>query len=118
VLAAIVVGDALWMGLPLVTCRGGSFASRVAWSVVRVAGLPELATDSIEGYAALALRIATDPAFHASLKGKLHQARSTCPLFDADRFKCYLETALVSAWQRWQDGAKPQTFRVEASPFC
>jgi len=40
------------MGIPLVTCRGGSFASRVAWSVVRVAGLPELATDSIEGYAA------------------------------------------------------------------
>src|SRR5262249_23550831 len=59
--AHTTASDALWMGLPIVTCKGNTFAGRVAASVLDAAGLPELVTESLEGYEALALRFARDP---------------------------------------------------------
>jgi len=59
--AHTTASDALWMDVPMVTCRAHAFAGRVAASVVAAAGAPELATTTLEEYEALALRLATEP---------------------------------------------------------
>jgi predicted O-linked N-acetylglucosamine transferase (SPINDLY family) len=58
--AHTTASDALWAGLPLITCRGESFAGRVAASLLNAIGLPELVTNSLEDYKALALQLAQD----------------------------------------------------------
>src|SRR5262245_40310087 len=83
--------DALWAGLPVLTCRGSSFASRVGASLLQAAGLPELVTASLEAYEALAKELAGTPALLGSIRRKLEQNRLTCPLFDTDRFRRHLE---------------------------
>ena len=69
--AHTTANDALWAGLPVLTCLGESFAGRVAASLLNAVGLPELITRSLEEYEALALRLAQDPVLLASLKAKL-----------------------------------------------
>lgn len=85
--------DALWAGLPLLTCAGGTFAGRVAGSLLHAAGLPELVTRSLIDYEALALQLARDPRRLAELRQRLALARGTAPLFDTDRFRRHLEAA-------------------------
>ena len=84
--AHTTASDALWSGLPLITCRGQTFAGRVAASVLCAAGLPELVTDSLEAYEALALRLAREPALLQSFRDRLAQTRATSTLFDSDHF--------------------------------
>jgi predicted O-linked N-acetylglucosamine transferase (SPINDLY family) len=83
--------DALWAGLPVLTRRGAAFASRVASSLLCAAGLPELVTESWDGYEAMALALARDPARLSGLRRKLALARGTAPLFDTPRFTRDLE---------------------------
>ena len=107
--------DALWAGLPVVTCTGRSFASRVAGSLLHAIGLPELITHSLEDYAALARKLATDPAALAEVRAKLARNRSTSPLFDTDRLRRHIEAAYETMWQRHQRGEPPASFAVEMS---
>ena len=58
--AQATAADALWMGLPVVTCLGSAFVGRVAASLLRAAGVPELISHSLDEYEALALRLALD----------------------------------------------------------
>ena len=83
--------DALWNGLPVLTCRGDSFAGRVGASLLAAAGLPELIAEDRTGYEALALKLARNPATMAALKQKLIANRATAPLFDMTRFTRDLE---------------------------
>jgi protein O-GlcNAc transferase len=83
--------DALWAGLPVVTCRGTAFAGRVAASLLTAAGLPELITENAADYEALALALARDPARLRALREKLASARATAPLFDTPRLARDLE---------------------------
>jgi predicted O-linked N-acetylglucosamine transferase (SPINDLY family) len=83
--------DALWIGTPLVTCRGQSFAGRVASSLLNADGVPELATDNLKDYEELALRLAGDPEGLKSLRLKLEDNRAAQPLFDTDRFRRNIE---------------------------
>jgi predicted O-linked N-acetylglucosamine transferase (SPINDLY family) len=83
--------DALWAGLPVLTCRGGSFAGRVAASLLHAVGLPELVTKTPEDYEALAVALARDPARLKALKDKLAANRAASPLFDTPRFARNLE---------------------------
>jgi predicted O-linked N-acetylglucosamine transferase (SPINDLY family) len=107
--------DALWIGLPLVTCEGGTFAGRVASSVLRCAGLPELVTQSLDDYEALALRLAREPAALGEIKDKLKQNRTASPLFDTQRFCGNLERAYTAMWERHMRGDAPSHFSVTAS---
>jgi predicted O-linked N-acetylglucosamine transferase (SPINDLY family) len=84
--AHTTASDALWAGLPVVTCLGETFAGRVAASLLKAVGLPELITTSLEDYEALALKLAREPLLLASIKAKLARNRDTCPLFDTARF--------------------------------
>jgi protein O-GlcNAc transferase len=107
--------DALWAGLPVVTCQGNSFAGRVGASMLKAAGLPELVTASLEDYESLALKLATDPALLPTIRHKLENNRSSCPLFDSDRFRRHVETAYQTMWDIHQRGESPRSFYVEPS---
>ena len=78
--------DALWMGLPVLTRSGRTFAARMAGSLLNALDLPELITTTLPDYEARAIEIATQPAFHADLKQRLLAGRKTSPLFDMPRF--------------------------------
>src|SRR5205085_10291466 len=69
--AHTTASDSLWMGLPLVTCPGQTFQSRVAASLLHAIGLPELVTASLAEYEALAEALARNPERLAALKAKL-----------------------------------------------
>lgn len=110
--AHATASDALWAGLPLVTCVGSSFAARVAASLLTAIGLPELVTGNLADYEALALGLALDPPSLAAVKAKLAQGRAASPLFDIDRCRRHLESAYRTMWQRHQRGEPPASFAV------
>jgi predicted O-linked N-acetylglucosamine transferase (SPINDLY family) len=106
-------GDALWMGLPVLTCQGEAFAGRVAASLLHAVGLPELITSSREDYEALALKLARDPAWLAEIRTALARNRDAYPLFNTDRFARHIEAAYATMWDIWQRGEAPKSFSVE-----
>ncbi|MFO1322773.1 MAG: tetratricopeptide repeat protein [Burkholderiales bacterium] len=110
--AHTTASDALWAGLPVVTCLGRTFAGRVAGSLLRAVGLPELVTGTLEEYEAVALKLAREPESLAAVKGKLAANRLTQPLFDSERFCRQLESAYETMWARAQRGEPPQAFAV------
>jgi predicted O-linked N-acetylglucosamine transferase (SPINDLY family) len=81
-------------GLPLLTCRGEGFASRVAYSLLCAVGLPELATDSAQGYENMAVDLASTGGKLESIKLKLSDALIGAKLFDTQNFVCHFEFAL------------------------
>ena len=110
--AHTTASDALWAGVPVVTCLGQTFAGRVAASLLHAVGLPELVTKSLEEYEALALQLATEPVLLASIKQKLQQNRLTAPLFDSERFRRHIEAGYATMWEMQQRGEGPRSFRV------
>lgn len=92
--------DALWAGVPVLTCVGETFASRVAASLLHAAGLPELVAPDAVAYERLALALTEPGGPLPALRARLHAARDTCPLFDAPRFARAFEAALSALWQR------------------
>jgi predicted O-linked N-acetylglucosamine transferase (SPINDLY family) len=105
--AHTTASDAIWAGLPIVTCLGSAFPGRVAASLLRAAGLEELITLSLGDYETLTLRLAQDPILLASLKTKLARNRDTYPLFDTQRFTSHIEAAYRAAFERAQAGLPP-----------
>ena len=105
--------DALWAGLPVVTCSGQAFNARMSGSLLKTLGLPELITKSLEEYEALALKLAQDPASLTSIREKLALNRATRPLFDTARFTRHIEAAYEHMWESYQRGEKPQSFAVD-----
>jgi len=111
--AHTTASDALWAGLPVLTCLGSTFAARVAGSLLSAVGLTELITTSLEGYEVLALKLARDRSLLASLKNKLAHNRDTYPLFNTKRFTRHIEAAYTTMWQRHQMRETPQCFEVD-----
>jgi predicted O-linked N-acetylglucosamine transferase (SPINDLY family) len=93
--AHATAADALLAGLPVLTCKGTTFAGRVAASLLHAAGLPELVTESADAYETMALRLAGEPALLAGLKNRLAANRATNPVFDTARFTRNLEDAYL-----------------------
>jgi predicted O-linked N-acetylglucosamine transferase (SPINDLY family) len=96
--------DALWAGLPLLTCTGGTFAGRVAGSLLHAIGLPELVTHSLAEYQALALQLAGNPGRLSALRARLAANRMTASLFDTDRFRRHLESAYLQMLELRREG--------------
>lgn len=96
--------DALLAGLPVLTCSGQSFPSRVAGSLLQAAGLPELVTHTVADYEQLALALARDPDRLAALKARLVERQRDSALFDVDAFTRHLETAYLAMWRQSQLG--------------
>ena len=114
--AHTTASDALWAGLPVVTRRGGAFAGRVAASLLGAIGLPELVTDTLADYEALALKLATDKDALAAIRDKLARNRETQPLFDTKRTTRLLESAFVTMTERVRRGEGPESFAVPPLP--
>jgi predicted O-linked N-acetylglucosamine transferase (SPINDLY family) len=112
--AHTTASDALWAGVPVLTCLGTTFAGRVAASLLQAIGLPELVTISLKEYEALALKLADDPAFLLATKAKLARHREVYPLFDTARFTRHIEAAYLTMWERYQRGERPEAFTVAA----
>lgn len=104
--------DALWMGLPVLTCAGDTFASRIAGSLLRAAGMAELVTRHLDEYQQRALELAGDPAELQRLRQRLEASRATTPLFDTVAFVRDLENAYRTMWQRQENNLAPQSFSV------
>ena len=110
--AHTTASDALWAGVPVLTCFGQTFVGRVAGSQLHAIGLGELATETLADYEALALQLARDPDRLQALRRKLEQNRSSCPLFNADRLCRHTEAAYLTMWDRYQRGEPPTGFAV------
>ncbi|MCK7495385.1 MAG: tetratricopeptide repeat protein [Comamonadaceae bacterium] len=100
--------DALWVGVPIVTCRGRAFAGRVGASLLHAVGLPELVAESLAGYETLAHTLATDRAALAAVRAKLARLRAGCALFDTARFTRNLEAAFAGMWARHEQDWRPR----------
>jgi predicted O-linked N-acetylglucosamine transferase (SPINDLY family) len=105
--------DALWVGVPIVSLIGQSFAGRVGASVLNAVGLPELIANDPANYEALALKLARDSAALAAIKAKLVRQRDASALFDTARFTRHLEAAYLTMWERQQRGEAPASFAVD-----
>jgi predicted O-linked N-acetylglucosamine transferase (SPINDLY family) len=102
--AHTTASDALRMGLPVLTCIGSSFASRVAASLLNAVNLPELITTTQEQYESLAIELATKPEKLKIIKDMLAKNLPTAPLYDTPLFTRHLESAYLTMYDRYQRG--------------
>lgn len=110
--AHTTASDALWAGLPVLTCQGRGFPARVASSLLKAAGLPELITHGLAEYEARALALATHPPELAALRERLRRDGPGSPLFDTPRFARGIESAYRAMVDRWRQGLPPAPFAV------
>ncbi len=108
--------DKLWAGLPLVTRKGSSFASRVSESLLRALDMADLVTGSDRDYVALNVRLATDNALRTSMRERVSDNRFRAPLFDTKRFTRHLEMAFTLMVERAKEGLPPEAIDVPALP--
>jgi protein O-GlcNAc transferase len=110
--AHATASDALWAGLPILTCLGQTFAGSVAGSLLNAVGLPQLITTTPEAYEQTAIDLATHPEQLATIKRKLAEYRLTKPLFDTKLFTKNIEAAYTAIYMRHQAGLSPDHFVV------
>ena len=105
--------EALWCGVPVLTCMGGQFTGRVAASLLHALGVPELITTKLGAYEREALALARDPERLGALRAKVASNRTAAPLFDTPRYVRTYEAALVHMTALRDAGRAPEPFRVE-----
>jgi predicted O-linked N-acetylglucosamine transferase (SPINDLY family) len=106
--AHTTASDALYMGVPLLTLSGRSFASRVCGSLARSAGLSELVCGTAQEYVELAVNLGNNPERLASIRGKLNAEKATCTLFDTPLLVKHLEQLYRQMWADYQRGSLPE----------
>jgi predicted O-linked N-acetylglucosamine transferase (SPINDLY family) len=111
--AHTTAADALRAGVPVITMRGNTFASRVAASLLHAAELGQLAVETPEKYERLAIELAREPSGLGELKAHLGRVRATGRLFDPVQFCRHLEAAYLDVWARHARGEQPSTLWVE-----
>lgn len=104
--AHTTASDALWMNIPVITCPGLTFQSRVAGSLLHSLGLDELIMPDLTTYSATAISLARDSNMRNELKHKLKQQCQMEPLFDTKRFVANLEKAYLKMWENYQQHKK------------
>jgi len=110
--AGTTASDALWAGLPVLTCMGESFASRVAASLLNAIELTELITNSQHQYEATAIELAPNPTKLKAVKDKLQRNRLTTALFDTKLFTKNIEAAYTEMYKRYQNNSPPEHIYV------
>jgi protein O-GlcNAc transferase len=104
--------DALWMGCPLITFAGASNTARVAGSLLRAAGLPELVTFSLQEYGELARKFAANRGALRRLRERIEGTRLTNRLFNSAAVTRQIERAYETAWDIFESGGPPRDFDV------
>ena len=110
--AHTTASDALWVGVPVVTKMGKSFAARVAGSMLYSLEVPELVTTSEEEYESLALAIANNPVKLKNLKIKLANNRESASLFDSLKYTKNLEKAFKAVFNQFKNNFSATDFIV------
>jgi predicted O-linked N-acetylglucosamine transferase (SPINDLY family) len=111
--AHVTAIDALVAGVPVITLRGSSFASRVATSLLHGVQLPHLSVETADDYAQRAIELGREPAAIAELKAHLRRMQANAPLYDPKRFCRHLETAFVEISARHERGEAPSPLWVQ-----
>jgi predicted O-linked N-acetylglucosamine transferase (SPINDLY family) len=114
--AGATATDALWMGLPILTLIGESFASRVAASLIAAVGLGELITHTPQEYTELAIRLATNSDLLSTIRQRLADHLPGCQLFDSLQFTRNIESAYVAIYERHERGLAPMHLHVPPKP--
>jgi len=96
--------DALWMGVPVVTCPGETFASRQSLSHLSAVGLTETIARNLDEYVEIAVRLASNLPHLAELRAQLRDQMARSPLCDGPRFAADFLTLLRDVWRRWCAG--------------
>jgi predicted O-linked N-acetylglucosamine transferase (SPINDLY family) len=115
--AHTTASDSLWAGVPVVTCIGETFAGRVAASILKAVGLPELVVETSQAYEDLAIELATNREKLSGLRKKLADNLSTTPLFDTRRYTRNIESAYAEMHRRTQAGLAPEAIDLYTSIF-
>jgi len=115
--AHTTASDALWGGLPVLTCMGEAFASRVGASLLRAMNLPELVTESQAEFEQLAVELAHDAQRCQALRQRLQQNRMTAPLFNTHAYTRHLEAAYSAMVERYQAGLPPEHIQIARLPL-
>jgi len=110
--AGTTASDALWAGLPVLTCMGETFASRVAASLLTAIHLPELITTTLADYEALAIELGNHPNKLKAIKEKLAHNRLSTPLFNTPLFTRHIEAAYTEMYKRYQSDMPPDHIYV------
>jgi protein O-GlcNAc transferase len=110
--AGTTASDALWMGVPLLTCAGEAFAARMAGSLLHACGLGELVTHDLATYEARAVALARDGATLRDLRARVARVRADAPLFDTDRVGRSIEDAYLQMALRARRGEGPAPIHV------
>ena len=110
--AAATASLSLLMGLPVISCLGDTFGSRIGASLLNTVGLPELITTDLDHYQRLAVHLANNPDELQCYRDRLAENRLTSPLFDTPRFVRNLERAFRSMWDNHVAGNAPTAFAV------
>jgi predicted O-linked N-acetylglucosamine transferase (SPINDLY family) len=114
--AHTTAADALFVGLPVLTCQGKTFSGKVAASLLQAIGMPELVTESIEHYVQLALELSRDPARLGAWKQKLMDHINTHPLFQTRQYCRHLESAFTTMHSQQHAGGGLSSFAVDRLP--
>jgi len=114
--AHTTTNDALWAGVPVITVAGGTFAGRVATSLLNAVGLGQLSVSSLDEYRRLGVELADSPAKLAELRAQLESARAAAPLFDTRSYCAHLEAAYEEIWARSRRGERPTPLWVPRVP--
>jgi predicted O-linked N-acetylglucosamine transferase (SPINDLY family) len=110
--AHTTASDALWAGVPVLTCKGRSYAGRVGASLLRALDLDELITNDLDEYVQVAVALAQDPARLSALRLALQQKLLDKPLFDIKRFTRHVEQAFQIAIERKVAGLPNDHFDI------
>jgi protein O-GlcNAc transferase len=111
--AGASASDALWAGVPVITCPGEAFAARMAGSLLQALRLPELAVESLDRYERLAIELVSDPERLCQVKRTLVEQRESASLFNTARFCRHLERGYALMHERAQCGEAPADLVVE-----
>lgn len=111
--AHTTASDALWVGLPVLTCTGETFASRVAASLLNAIDLPELITQNLKDYKKLAITLGKNPNLVEKIKNKLNLNIEKSPLFNTSKFRDALENAFKQVYDIYQKDEKPNHIYIK-----
>jgi predicted O-linked N-acetylglucosamine transferase (SPINDLY family) len=112
--AGATCNDAIWAGLPVLTCTGNTYVGRMATSLLHAASLSELVTSSLADYQALAIKLGQSRDLMQSIRAKTALARTQGPLFDMVQFTADLERAYRHMHHHWNSGLPLEPFAVDA----
>ena len=111
--AHTTASDALWVGVPILTRTGRTFASRVAASLLRAVDMPELITETEAEFESVAVELARNPARVQALRIRLHNQGRSASLFDTESYTRHLEAAYVAMYERHLAGLPPEHIEIQ-----